>query len=54
MTNLLIKLFIKSPRDVSSPAVRRAYGTLVSTVGIILNQTNKVSFVQYPRDREFV
>ena len=37
MTNLLIKLFIKSPRDVSSPAVRRAYGTLVSTVGIILN-----------------
>ena len=37
MTNLLIKLFIKSPRDTSSPAVRRAYGTLVSTVGIILN-----------------
>lgn len=37
MTNLLIKLFIKSPRDVSSPAVRRAYGTLASTVGIILN-----------------
>ena len=37
MTNLLIKLFIKSPRDTSSPAVRRAYGTLASTVGIILN-----------------
>lgn len=37
MTNLLIKLFIKSPRDVSSPAVRRAYGTLASVVGIILN-----------------
>ena len=37
MTELLIKLFIKSPRDVSSPAVRRAYGTLASTVGIILN-----------------
>ena len=37
MTNLLIKLFIKSPRDVGSPAVRRAYGTLASTVGIILN-----------------
>ena len=37
MTNLLIKLFIRSPRDTSSPAVRRAYGTLVSTVGIILN-----------------
>ena len=37
MTSLLIKLFIKSPRDVSSPAVRRAYGTLASTVGIVLN-----------------
>ena len=37
MTNLLIKLFIKSPRDTASPAVRRAYGTLASTVGIILN-----------------
>lgn len=37
MTNLLIKLFIRSPRDVSSPAVRRAYGTLASAVGIVLN-----------------
>ena len=37
MTNLLIKFFIRSPRDTASPAVRRAYGTLVSTVGIILN-----------------
>lgn len=37
MTSLLIKLFIKSPRDTSSPTVRRAYGTLASTVGIILN-----------------
>ena len=37
MTNLLIKLFIKSPSDTHTPAVRRAYGTLVSTVGIILN-----------------
>ena len=37
MTNLLIKLFIRSPRDTAAPAVRRAYGTLVSTVGIILN-----------------
>ena len=37
MTSLLIKLFIKSPRDTASPAVRRAYGTLVSVVGIILN-----------------
>ena len=37
MTSLLIKLFIKSPRDTASPAVRRAYGTMVSVVGIILN-----------------
>ena len=37
MTSLLIKLFIKSPRSTHSPAVRRAYGTLASTVGIILN-----------------
>ena len=37
MTAILTRLFIKSPHDVSSPAVRRAYGTLVSTVGIILN-----------------
>ena len=37
MTSILIKLFIKSPRDTASPAVRRAYGTLVSVVGIILN-----------------
>ena len=36
MTSLLIRLFIKSPND-NSPAVRRAYGTLASTVGIILN-----------------
>ncbi len=37
MTSLLIKLFIKSPHSTHSPAVRRAYGTLASTVGIILN-----------------
>ena len=37
MTELLIKLFIRSPRDTACPAVRRAYGTLASTVGIILN-----------------
>ncbi len=37
MTSLLIKLFIKSPRDTGSPNVRRAYGTLASSVGIILN-----------------
>ena len=37
MTSLLIKLFIKSPRDTASPTVRRAYGIMVSVVGIILN-----------------
>ncbi len=37
MTNLLIKLFIKDKENLKSPAVRRAYGTLVSTVGIIVN-----------------
>ena len=37
MTALLIRLFIKSPHSTHSPAVRRAYGTLASTVGIILN-----------------
>lgn len=37
MTSLLIRLFIKSPHSTHSPAVRRAYGTLASTVGIILN-----------------
>ena len=37
MTSLLIKLFIKSPHSTHSPAVRRAYGTLASVVGIVLN-----------------
>ena len=37
MTNLLCKLFIKNRDDIKSPAVRRAYGTLGSVVGIILN-----------------
>ncbi len=37
MTSLLIKIFIKSPHSTHSPAVRRAYGTLAATVGIILN-----------------
>lgn len=37
MTSLLIKLFIRNPQDTHSPAARRAYGTLVSTVGIVLN-----------------
>ena len=37
MSSLLIRLFIKSPHSTHDPAVRRAYGTLASTVGIILN-----------------
>ena len=37
MTHLLCKLFIKNPHDTTSPAVRRAYGTMVSLVGIVLN-----------------
>ncbi len=37
MTNLLINLFIKDKENIKSPAVRRAYGTLASVVGIIVN-----------------
>lgn len=37
MTNLLAKLFIKNSTDVGNKNVRRAYGTMVSTVGIMLN-----------------
>ena len=37
MTNLLCKLFIKDRDNTRSPNVRRAYGTLGSVVGIILN-----------------
>ncbi len=37
MTSLLIRLFVKNPKDTASPAVRRAYGTMVSVVGIVLN-----------------
>ena len=37
MTSLLIRLFIKDPRNTASPAVRRAYGTMTSIVGIVLN-----------------
>lgn len=37
MTYLLCKLFVKDRDNTASPAVRRAYGTLGSTVGIILN-----------------
>lgn len=37
MTQLLCKLFIKQADDTANPSVRRAYGTLVSVVGIVLN-----------------
>lgn len=37
MTELLSRLFIKHHDDVTDPRVRRAYGTLSSVVGIVLN-----------------
>lgn len=37
MTQLLCKLFVKDRNKTEDPAVRRRYGTLVSTVGILLN-----------------
>lgn len=37
MQNLLIRLFVKDRDNVRSPVVRRAYGKLVSAVGILLN-----------------
>ena len=37
MTNLLIRLFVPDRDNVSSPKVRRRYGTLVSVVGILMN-----------------
>lgn len=37
MITLFSKFFIKNPNDYQSPAVRRAYGTLCSVVGIFLN-----------------
>ncbi|MBR6726806.1 MAG: cation diffusion facilitator family transporter, partial [Clostridia bacterium] len=37
MIRLLTKLFVKNSEDVTHPAVRRAYGTLVSVTGILLN-----------------
>lgn len=37
MTDLLCRLFIKDRENIKSPAVRRAYGTLASVVGIIIN-----------------
>ena len=37
MTELLSRLFVKNHKDATSPAVRTAYGTMVSITGIILN-----------------
>ncbi|MBO5939544.1 MAG: cation transporter [Clostridia bacterium] len=37
MTSFLCKLFIKNGDDLKNPAVRRAYGTLASVVGIVTN-----------------
>ena len=37
MTSLLVRLFVRNHEDVKSPAVRRAYGTMVSVVGILAN-----------------
>ena len=37
MTTLLCKLFIKNSDEVKKPEVRRAYGTLASVVGILVN-----------------
>ena len=37
MTKLLVRLFVKNPDKTSDPIVRKAYGTLSSIVGIIIN-----------------
>lgn len=37
MTDLLSRLFVKDYKNVTSPIVRRAYGTMASIVGVILN-----------------
>ena len=37
MISLLARSFIKNRDDVTSPAVRQAYGVLCGTVGICLN-----------------
>ena len=37
MINLLTRLFVKNHTDLQNPDVRRAYGTMVSVTGIILN-----------------
>ncbi|MBQ9080361.1 MAG: cation transporter [Clostridia bacterium] len=37
MTALLCRLFVKNRKNTSDPAVRRAYGTMASIVGIVVN-----------------
>lgn len=37
MINLLSRIFVKNHTDLQSPDVRRAYGTMVSVIGIVLN-----------------
>lgn len=37
MTDLLCRLFVKDRENIKSPSVRRAYGTLASVIGIIMN-----------------
>lgn len=37
LTELLCRLFVKDRDNIKSPSVRRAYGTMVSVVGIIFN-----------------
>lgn len=37
MTELLARLFVKNHQDAQNPAVRTAYGTMVSITGIIVN-----------------
>ena len=37
MTELLSRLFVKNHQDANNPAVRTAYGTMVSITGIIVN-----------------
>lgn len=37
MTELLTRIFIRNRENISDPAVRRQYGTLSGTVGIVLN-----------------
>ena len=37
MVDLLVHRFIENADDTANPAVRNAYGTLASTVGIVCN-----------------